>query len=278
MADYWFVSYSRVDGGQFVLKLADRLEAGPPRYRVWVDERELQPGDDWDDQIVRALQGCRGVLFVMTDDSVRTGSVCKDEWVLALKYKKPVVPLRVGAGAELPFRLSSRQFVDLSGDFQAGLAGLRNYLSWLDEPAGGLAELRWRLSDAERELPRAGPDRQGRIEDDIVDLRRRIEKQRLVVEDPAGARQQAEKRIEAGMVHERQPERPVVAPSRAKFVPPADDRPRVFPEPPRGDRIGGQVRGGDRPALAGGGGQGRCGQDGHGVPAAQGLGGGPAAR
>ena len=105
MGEYFFVSYSAVDAADFALSLADKLTAGPPSYHLWVDRRELQPGDDWDEQLVEAIRGCRGLLFVMTADSVRAGSVCKDEWVRALRYKKPVIPLRLDAEAELPFRL-----------------------------------------------------------------------------------------------------------------------------------------------------------------------------
>src|SRR6476620_2498275 len=83
MSDYFFVSYSAVDGADFALTLADKLAAGPPSYHLWVDQRELQPGDDWDEQLVEAIRGCRGLVFVMTADSVRAGSACKDEWVRA---------------------------------------------------------------------------------------------------------------------------------------------------------------------------------------------------
>ena len=113
MAEDFFISYSRVDGADFALRLADELEAGPPPYSVWLDQREMHRSrQDWDDQLTEAIQTCEGLVFVMTSDSVRVGSGCKDEWVWALKYKKPVIPLRVDAEAELPFRLGSRQFVD----------------------------------------------------------------------------------------------------------------------------------------------------------------------
>src|SRR5687768_212302 len=118
MDDHYFVSYSRVDGTDFAVRLADELEAGPPSYRAWVDVRELQPGrQDWDDQLVDAIKTCRGLLFVMSDDSVQSSSGCKNEWVWALKYKKPVIPVRMASGAALPFRLGSRQYVDFSQSF-----------------------------------------------------------------------------------------------------------------------------------------------------------------
>ena len=115
MNGHYFVSYSRIDGAEFALRLADELEAGPPSYRVWLDVREMQPGQqDWDRQLVEAIQTCAALLLVMTDDSVRDESGCKPEWVAALRYKKPVIPVRLVADVELPFRLSSRQFIEFS--------------------------------------------------------------------------------------------------------------------------------------------------------------------
>src|SRR6266567_3753005 len=117
----FFISYSRGDAAGFAGQLADRLVAGPPSYPVWLDVRDEQPGLDWDNQIRDAIQVGPGLLFVMTRDSVQDHSACKPEWVWALKYKKPVIPLRVDADAELPFRLSSRQYIDFSAGFEAGL-------------------------------------------------------------------------------------------------------------------------------------------------------------
>jgi hypothetical protein len=64
-----FISYSRVDGGEFALRLADELLAGPPSYAAWLDVRELQPGQqDWDRQLLEAIRTCTGLLFVMSED------------------------------------------------------------------------------------------------------------------------------------------------------------------------------------------------------------------
>jgi len=121
----YFISYSRVDAEDFARRLADQLVAGPPTYPVWLDVRDLQPGVDWDTQIRDALRDCSGLLFVVTADSVQDYSATKPEWVRALKYKKPVIPLRFDADAELPLRLESRQGIDFSGGFDVGLARLR---------------------------------------------------------------------------------------------------------------------------------------------------------
>ena len=230
MGGHFFVSYSRIDGGEFALRLADELGAGPPSYAAWVDVREMQPGqEDWDRQLVEAIKTCTAVLFVMSEDSVRDESGCKPEWVAGLRYKKPIVPVRLHPGAELPFRLSSRQFIDFSDSFDTGLAQLRKHLSWTDTPAGVLADLRHRLADAEYELPRAALGERPRIEEELGELRRRVEEQQRVVQSPRAVVERTEARIGAAMKREREPERLIVAPTRARFVnPPPMTAPAYF--------------------------------------------------
>jgi hypothetical protein len=162
----------------------NQLVGGRPSYPVWLDTQDAQPGADWDAQIAEAIQTCQGLLFVMSSDSVQEHSVCKSEWVWALKYKKPVIPARADPDGELPFRLSSREYVDFSHGFEIGLARLRSYLDSVGSPRWGLRELRDQLTEAERELPRADPERRPRIEQDIADLRRRIADQQGLVADP----------------------------------------------------------------------------------------------
>ncbi len=214
----FFISYSRVDAAEFAGRLADRLVAGPPSYPAWLDVRDERPGLDWDNQIRDAIQACPGLLFLMTRDSVQDHSACKPEWVWALKYKKPVIPLRVDAEAELPFRLSSRQYIDFSGGFEVGLAKLRVYLGGMGSPEWVLQDLRNQLTEAERDLPRADPAQRPRIEQDIRELRERVANQERLLADPGAATRRTEERIAAGLERERQPERPPAAPARAKFV------------------------------------------------------------
>jgi tetratricopeptide (TPR) repeat protein len=221
----YFISYSRVDAADFVIQLAGRLVAGPPSHPVWLDVHDARPAMDWDDQIRDAIQACKGLLFVMTPDSLHDHSMAKPEWVWALRCKKPVIPLRVDAAAELPFRLSSRQYVDFSDGFEAGLARLRGYLAWVGSPEWVLQDLRYQLTEAERELPRAAPDQRPRIMQDVQQFQQRIADQSRLVADPQAAQRRTEERIAAGLEQQRQPERPVAPPSRAKFVNP---RP-VFP-------------------------------------------------
>lgn len=220
MSDHLFISYSSVDGKEFALKLADELDAGPPPIPVWVDGRKLRPGEDWDEQIVEAIRTCKGTLFIMTADSVRPDSVCKHEWVRALKYKKPVIPLRLHRDAELPFRLGSRQHIDFTDSFESALAKLRKQLAWMDSPQGQIQALKYRLEDARRELPRAEPEQQVRIREDMTELEREIARQQRVIDNPQAAEQRVRQSIERGLDREREPIKPVSGMVKSKFINP----------------------------------------------------------
>lgn len=141
--------------------------AGRP---VWIDRRRLQPGIDWDEQIVAALRGCLGLLYVMTPDSVSPASECKKEWTRALKYNKPVIPLLFHKEAELPFRLEPRQYIDFTHGHEAGLARLREHVRWRATPEGVLQTLRERLEDTRRSLARADAADRPRLQDEVNEL------------------------------------------------------------------------------------------------------------
>jgi tetratricopeptide (TPR) repeat protein len=220
-----FISYSSADAGEFALRLRDALEAGPPSIPVWLDRRDIQPGQDWDTEISEALKACPSLLFVMTRDSVEDASGCKREWTRALRYKKFIVPIKLHADAEMPFRLDPRQHIDFTRalesdeEFDTALARLRQHLAWLASPAGTLQALKDRLADARRDLRREEePAQQARIQDDIDRLRKDIATQEEVVRDPQGAARRVEESIARGIERERQPERPAAGAHHGKFI------------------------------------------------------------
>ena len=144
MTGHHFISYSRRESKDFVAKVRSALLLESPAIRVWLDTRDIRPGRDWDEQIYEAIQTCNSLLFIMTHDSVRSDE-CKNEWVRALKYKKPIIPLRLERDVTLPMRLGSRQYVDFTGDFDVGVAELYQHLQWLASPGGELQTLKGRL-------------------------------------------------------------------------------------------------------------------------------------
>ena len=216
---YQFISYSSVDGRDFALRLADALEAGPPSFPVWLDQRKLRPGDDWDEQIAEAIRKCECLLFVMTPDSVASNSVAKQEWTRALKYKKPVIPLLLDPRAEMPFRLEPRQYIDFSGDFDPALARLREHLGWLKSKEGVLHGLKEHLDDARRDLSREqDPHQQSRIREEIARLEKQIAEKQNILADPEAASKRVDESITRRIAQERRPEQPAVSPNRSRVI------------------------------------------------------------
>ena len=220
MSDHFFISYSPVDGIGFSPKLADELAAGPPTFRVWLDKRNLRPSEDWDEQIVEAIRTCKGMIFVMTTDSVNPLSICKKEWVRALKYKKPIIPLLVSRDAEMPFSLEPREYINFTVSFEAALARLRKHLDWMDSPEGQLQALKHRLADAQRDLPRAEADQQARIQEDIAELERQIAQQQVIIANPQAAEQRVQQTIDQGLERVREPAKPVSGMTHSTFINP----------------------------------------------------------
>lgn len=215
-----FISYSSVDGQELAFKLAQGLERGTPPLDPWVDKIRLHPGPDWDEQLEQAIRVCESLIFVMTPDSVEHHSVCKNEWVQALRFKKPLVPLRMHPDAKLPFLINQRQCIDFLGGFEPGLDRLRQHLQWLRTPAGELEALHSRLADARRDHRRVADAERPRVEAEMQQLEADIERLRIVVENPAAAEAQTQRSIEARMESERKPSRLTAEERRARFINP----------------------------------------------------------
>ncbi|HXD08698.1 MAG TPA: toll/interleukin-1 receptor domain-containing protein, partial [Anaerolineales bacterium] len=229
MSDHFFISYSVADGLDFATKLFNELEGGHPHIDAWLDKNRLKPGDDWDDQLANAISNCKCLVFTMSVDSTSEGSTCKQEWVWALKYKKPVIPLLINKKAQLPFRLGSRQYIDFTSGFDSGIAKLRKHVDYLNSEEGKLDELNHRLEDARRDLRRAKDEDKARITTEIDELTEQIKLQEEIVRNPKAAEEKTEKNIQSGLERERQPEKPVAGKTSTRFInPPPGIAPNYF--------------------------------------------------
>jgi len=206
---HYFISYSPLDGDSFALKLYDALvQAEIP---VWMDQKDAKDaGPSWEAQVVKAIETCAGLLFISTSDSVRTDADCRAEWMRALKYKKPVIPVRFQTGLELPLRLSKRADMDFSSeDLPSDVTRLHDHLKWLATPQGRLRMLQDRRTDALHDLRRTeDPKLSQRIKDDIALLYYDITKQQKIADDPQAAKKRVKESIERGLERERKPEKP----------------------------------------------------------------------
>ena len=229
MSDHVFISYSNADGLLFASHLATDLRGRHPHIKVWFDKNDLLAGEPWDTQIAEAIRACKCLIFVMTDDSVTDNSVCKDEWTWALKYKKPIIPLHFHPKADLPFRLNNLQYIEFARGVDSGISQLRERITDLDSPKGVLDQLKHRLADAYRDLRRSKDDEAQRIQAEIDELKKQVEAQQKIVDNPEAAKKQTEQNIQSGLERERQPEKPVVLKTSTKFInPPPGIAPNYF--------------------------------------------------
>jgi hypothetical protein len=120
-----FISYARVDSA-FVDWLADQLEGN--EYSIWLDRRDIQPGDVWDDRIDEGLRACKGMILVMTPAAMTSDTV-SSEWKFALDQGKPLIPL-LFQDCDRHFRLAKLQYIDFRSDRNAALDEL---ITWLAE-------------------------------------------------------------------------------------------------------------------------------------------------
>jgi tetratricopeptide (TPR) repeat protein len=223
--NHHFICYAPRDGAQHAQRLHTALQQAG--VRPWLDQRDTPAGYDPEAAREDALRECASLLLVLTPASANVQSDSAGEWRKALQFKKPIVAVRFAPGVALPLLLGQRAVLDFTGPFQQALSDLRRHLDALATPAGQLRELEYRLADAERELRQAPAD--PRILPDIVQLEADITTQRAVASDPEAAARVAEKRTEAALERERQPERPPAGHAQSKFInPPPLTAPTYF--------------------------------------------------
>jgi len=115
-----FFSYSRVDGADFSLRLAQDLKnAG---FNVWIDQQDIRAGTEWDLEIEKALGTCDCLLFIESEKSVVSNNVL-DEVYYALDHQKRVIPV-IYHDSKTPYRLQRLQHVDFSKNYDEGLPSL----------------------------------------------------------------------------------------------------------------------------------------------------------
>lgn len=128
----YFISYARVDR-KHAQKIQEGVERSSSSVRVWIDERDMEPGDDVAPEIQRAISMCSAMLFLVSRDSV-TSSYCRSEIAVARNNKKPIIPLRLCSefdlpARELPSQIQDTHYIDCWTDFEDGLKKLCVYLA-----------------------------------------------------------------------------------------------------------------------------------------------------
>lgn len=114
-----FICYSRADK-KFAYQLVEELS----KYEltVWMDVRSIPHGANWDLEVQKGLDASDLMLVLLTPPAVASQNVA-DEWSYFIEKEKPIVPLLIQP-CDVPFRLSRRQRVDFTGDYNTGFQQL----------------------------------------------------------------------------------------------------------------------------------------------------------
>ena len=212
---HYFISYAPTDGADVAAGLHRALaEAGIP---TWLDQQHLDPAAAPERQIKEALQTSAGLLLVSgASGDAAAGS--RREWALALRYKKPLLLLRLDADADIPYRLTGYPTIEATGAARSGageafaavVTQLREHLAGLNRPAGQQQQVRARLATAHADLRLAREKQQReRILADIDALKTELAIVERIAANPAAAIERTRQSIAAGIERERQPaERP----------------------------------------------------------------------
>ncbi len=118
-----FVSHSS-QNDDVISRLHDALEARLP-CDLWVDHRDIGPGQDWDREIQEKLNACVAGVIGLSRQSIGSRP-CRNEWWTLADLGKAlyVVLLEPIAKEEYPWWLRTTQRVDLSADFDGGVEAL----------------------------------------------------------------------------------------------------------------------------------------------------------
>lgn len=111
-----FLAYAREDKDKVEDLNAKLTEAG---FSPWFDLKEILPGQNWQESIIKAIRNSDVVLACLSKKSISKTGFVQKELKLALdelEYRKegisPVIPVRLEE-TEVPGRLSQLQWVNL---------------------------------------------------------------------------------------------------------------------------------------------------------------------
>lgn len=104
-----FISYAHTDS-EFVDWLSQQLtERG---ITIWLDRKDIRPGDVWDDRINDALNDCGAMILVLSPDSMTSKNVPR-EWKFFMEtLDKPLIPV-LWRDCKPHFQLVHLQHIDL---------------------------------------------------------------------------------------------------------------------------------------------------------------------
>jgi hypothetical protein len=103
------MSYSREDA-PLVRRLATDLKANA--FSVWLDILDILPGQDWANEVEKAIEAC-SVFLVVVSPAAQNSRVVNNEIASAFDGGKPIVPI-LHEECTMPFLIRTLQYADFS--------------------------------------------------------------------------------------------------------------------------------------------------------------------
>ena len=131
-----FVSYSSHDR-EVAQRVCQSLEKAG--VRCWIAPRDIAPGANWGGSIAEAIDDAVAMVLVFSRNADNSDQI-KKELVLAGDAHKVVIPARVEdllpIDPSFRYELSSRQWIDLFDDWEAGIARIVERVQQIMPPPG----------------------------------------------------------------------------------------------------------------------------------------------
>ena len=129
-----FISYSSKDR-RTALTICKALESRG--QRCWISCRDVAPGDNFQESIVRALRGARVMLLIFSSNANNSEEI-KKELVLAGRQHVTVIPVRVEdvvPNDAFAYEFATRQWIDLFQDWDREMETLSRQITQIQETA-----------------------------------------------------------------------------------------------------------------------------------------------
>ena len=103
-----FISYSRKNS-DIVLEIVDALNKR--NIKTWIDTDDMAKGEDWKQELFRAIESADAFLFFISEASVRSDP-CNDEILHAIQNSKRILPVFIENVPDEDFHLITDRFSD----------------------------------------------------------------------------------------------------------------------------------------------------------------------
>lgn len=130
-----FISYASADRKE-ALKVCKAIERHG--VKCWISSRDVEPGENYQEAIVRAIRNARALVLVFSDAANGSDEI-KKELSLSSRYRVPVLALRIAdvePSDAFAYELSTRQWIDAFQGWDKSIAALAGRLKQIAATPG----------------------------------------------------------------------------------------------------------------------------------------------